>query len=139
MFYSAEQIKGGGRCGGGCSAFLLFQPLCSLTPVQFYILPARLTHAHAETHTHSHNLHRVLHHTCKHTSGEHISTPTHAHTHTKNNCFCFALYLAGVQVIRPSREIFLIHSESICLHSLCAFARPSLGTHRSTKMPPLSL
>ncbi len=63
----------------------------------------------------------------------------HMHTHARNNCFCFALYLAGVQVIRPSREIFLIHSESICLHSLCAFARPSLGTHRSTKMPPLSL
>lgn len=29
-----------------------FQPLCSLTPVQLYILPARLTYANTDTHWH---------------------------------------------------------------------------------------
>lgn len=112
ILYSAEQISGGGGCVGvGVCIFCLpFQPLCSLTPIQFYILPARLTHAHTEKHA----LTQLLLYTPSHMQADelgaylHPHNYTHAHTHTrlkKQLFLCYFFWLDcnnGVSPVNPN-------------------------------------
>lgn len=96
MFNSFEQIKwGGGSAGGGgyWNFCFPFQPLCSLTPVQFYILPARLTHTHAgKKNAHnSRNLHFTLHHACERTSKGSTYRLPHCYEHGQKTIVCFFL------------------------------------------------
>lgn len=97
MFNSFEQIKWGGgsegRGGGYWNFCFPFQPLCSLTPVQFYILPARLTHTHAgKKNAHnSRNLHFTLHHACERTSKGSTYRLPHCYEHGQKTIVCFFL------------------------------------------------
>lgn len=156
MFNSFEQIKwGGGSAGGGgyWNFCFPFQPLCSLTPVQFYILPARLTHTHAgKKNAHnSRNLHFTLHHACERTSKGSTYRLPHSYEHGQKTIVCFFLHFFFVCCFcisfgRHSIDIYPGRfSDTMRVHLFAQFVcSPSIlclcaHKHKSASAPLLSL